>query len=112
MCIRDRLTASPGHERQQDEGVEPQGIAQVGRGPGGPGVAQGERERPGALQGEAATEIPGHRGVHARELEGDDDVNRQGEVGFVEQQDDQVERARKVVAVQSPGCLLYTSRCV
>ena len=48
-ALAKQLTASPGHERQQDEGVEPQGIAQVGRGPSGPGVAQGERERPGAL---------------------------------------------------------------
>lgn len=101
--VRSSWRATPGHERQQDKRIEPQGVAEVGRGPGRPRVAKRERERPAALQREAAPEVPGHRGVHARKFERDDHIDGEREMRLVEQQNDEVEGTREVVAVQPPG---------
>ena len=87
---------------QEDEGIQPHGVSQVRCRPERPRVAQGERGAEHARKTEPPAKVIRGGELDAPELQGNQHKGEERQVILVEEEDDQVERACQIVAVESP----------
>ena len=97
-----QLPHRPHEQRQQDERIQPHGVAQVGSRPQAPGVPQRQHARPPSAHAKAPPQVEHGGQLHAPQLERIYHKDEEREVRLVKEGQEQVEGARQVVAVEAP----------